>query len=261
MAFTTSLTEIMARITDDFLGIEGQVGGLTTFVRHGKKYARKATSHQPRRLTRKQLALREQLGHNNALWRALSKTKHVFFEGADTPYNRFMSVNRESPVPYLLKRQYHGSNALLLPNMVLSDGPLPPISYQLDEVNGQPALFTDLTKQSAREGILLLYVLQQVVHPWYENEDLFRLDITVETVTPDQFTPVPSTMLTPYKDVNGTLALVGERFADPMMGFGLVRVQDGHASTQHVVTRCTYYERYTTEEAILAAAKSYGGFT
>ena len=34
---------------------------------------------------------------------------------------------------------------------------------------------------------------------------------------------------TPYKDVNGTLALVGER--------------------------------YTTEEAILAAAKSYGGFT
>jgi len=43
LAFTTSLTEIMARITDDFLGIEGQVGGLTTFVRHGKKYVRKAT--------------------------------------------------------------------------------------------------------------------------------------------------------------------------------------------------------------------------
>jgi len=90
---------------------------------------------------------------------------------------------------------------------------------------------------------------------------LFRLDITVETVTPDQFTLVPSTLLTPYKDVNGTLALVGERFADPMMGFGLVRVEDGHASTQRVVTRCTYYERYTTEEAIQAAAKSYGGFS
>ncbi len=251
----------MARITDDILGMEGRVGGLTTFVRHGKKYVRKASSHQPRRLTRKQLALREQLGHNNALWRALKQSKYTFFEGADTAYNRFMSINRESPIPYLLKRHYYSGNTLLLPNMFISDGPLQPINYQLDEVNGQPALFTDLTKQSARTGTLLLYVLQQIVHPWYENEDLFRLDITVETVTPDQFTLVPSTLLTPYKDVNGTLALVGERFADPMMGFGLVRIVDGHVSTQRVVTRCTYYERYTTEEAIQAAAKSYGGFS
>ena len=34
-----------------------------------------------------------------------------------------------------------------------------------------------------------------------------------------------------------------------------------HASRQRVVTRCTYYERYTTEEALQAAAKSYGGLT
>ena len=251
----------MARITDDILGMEGRVGGLTTFVKHGKKYVRKASSHQPRRLTRKQLALREQLGHNNALWRALKKTKYTFFEGADTAYNRFMAINRESPIPYLLKRQYHSRNALLLPNMFISDGPLQPINYQLDEVNGQPALFTDLTKQSAHKGTLLLYVLKQEVFPFYEDEDLFRLEIMVETITPDQFTLVPSTLLTPFKDVNGTLALVGERFGDPMMGFGLVRVEDGHASTQRVVTRCTYYERYTTEEAIQAAAKSYGGFT
>ena len=43
--------------------------------------------------------------------------------------------------------------------------------------------------------------------------------------------------------------------------FGLVHVIDGHASTQRVVTRCTYYERYTTEEALQAAAKSYKGLT
>ena len=36
---------------------------------------------------------------------------------------------------------------------------------------------------------------------------------------------------------------------------------DSHTSRQRVVTRCTYYERYTTEGAIQAAAKSYGGFT
>ena len=46
-----------------------------------------------------------------------------------------------------------------------------------------------------------------------------------------------------------------------MLGFGLVRVIDGHASSQRVVTRCTYYERYTTEEALQLAAKSYKGLT
>lgn len=251
----------MGRIVDDVLGIEGRIGGLTSFVRNGKKYTRKSTSHQPRRLTPKQLALREQIGHNNALWRALKSTNYVFFEGADTAYNRFMSINRESPIPYLEKRQYHSGNALLLPNMVISDGPLTPINYQLDEVDGKPALFTDLTKTAARKGTLLLYVLKQNVFPWYEDEDTFQLHIEVETITPNQFTVVPSTLDTPYQNVHGTLALVDDRFADPMMGFGLVRVQDGHASSQHVVTRCTYYERYTTEEAIQAAAKSYGGFS
>jgi hypothetical protein len=46
-----------------------------------------------------------------------------------------------------------------------------------------------------------------------------------------------------------------------MLGFALVRLKDGHASRQHVVTRCNYYERYTTEEALQAAAKSYKGLT
>ncbi len=251
----------MAKITDDLLGIEGRIGGMTAYVRNGKKYLRRSTSHQPRRLSPKQLALRERLGHNNALWRALSSTKQVFFEGADTAYNRFMSVNCESPIPYLLKRQYHSGNALLLPDMVVSDGPLKPINYQLGEVDGRPALFTDLNKSSARKGMLLLYVLHQRVIPWHEDDDLFQLDIKVESVSPDQFAVVPSTLQTPFKDIHGVLTLVDERFGDPMMGFALVRVQEGHASTQHVVTRCTYYERFTTEEAQQAAAQSYGGLT
>ncbi|MBO7499168.1 MAG: hypothetical protein J6T64_08290 [Bacteroidaceae bacterium] len=46
-----------------------------------------------------------------------------------------------------------------------------------------------------------------------------------------------------------------------MLGFGLTRVKDGFASHQRVVTRCQYYERYTTEEVLLSAAKSYGGLT
>ena len=218
----------MARIENDIMGIEGRVGGLTTYIRNGKKYVRVSTSHQPRRLSRKQLLVRERQSHNNAL---------------------------------------------LLPDMVLSDGPLPPVSYQLGEVDGQPALLTDLTPKDVRNlsapddavngkgTSLLLYILKQRVIPQHVDTDLFQLSIKVEALTAEAFTTVPSTLLSPYKNAQGTLALIGDRFADPMLGFGIVRIKDGHASRQHVITRCTYYEQYTTEEALQAAAKSYKGLT
>ena len=252
----------MAKLEDDILGIEGRIGQMTAYTRNGKKYLRVAHTRQPRRLSRKQLMVRERQGHNNALWRALKATNQVYIEGGDnTTYNRFMSLNTASPVPYLGKMQYHSGNALLLPNMLLSYGPLKPISYQLVEVDGRQALFTDLTKQEIRNDSILLFVLRQKVITHQDWYDQFYLKIDVETLTPDDFTIVPSTLLTPYKGKDGCLVLVGERYDDPMMGFGLVRVKDGHASHQRVVTNCTYYERYTTEEALQAAADSYGGLT
>ena len=82
-------------------------------------------------LSRKQLAIRERQSHNNALWRALKNTEHVYMEGGDnTTYSHFMSINMESPVPYFTKQQYHSGRALLLPNMIISDGPLQSINYQ-----------------------------------------------------------------------------------------------------------------------------------
>ena len=261
----------MARIENDIMGIEGRVGGLTTYIRNGKKYVRVSTSHQPRRLSRKQLLVREGQSHNNALWRALKDSGHVFMEGGDnTAYNHFMAINMESPVPYIPKQQYHSGNALLLPDMVVSDGPLQPISYQLGVIDNPagsadgstiPALLTDLTPKDAKNSTLLLYVLHQKVITHQDWPDQFYLSIKVETLTKDDFTLVPSTLLSPYKSTKGTLALIGSRFDDPMLGFALVRLKDGHASRQRVVTRCTYYERYTTEEALQAAAKSYKGLT
>ena len=252
----------MAKLEDDILGIEGRIGQMTAYTRNGKKYLRVAHTRQPRRLSRKQLMVRERQGHNNALWRALKATNQVYIEGGDnTTYNRFMSLNTASPVPYLGKLQYHSGNALLLPNMLLSYGPLKPISYQFVEVDGHQALFTDLTKQEIRNDSILLFVLRQKVITHQDWYDQFYLKIDVETLTPDDFTIVPSTLLTPYKGKDGCLVLVGERYDDPMMGFGLVRVKDSHASHQRVVTNCTYYERYTTEEALQAAADSYGGLT
>ena len=153
----------MARVNGLLEDVEGQLNGLTLYKRNGKTFVRPSHIRQPHRLSRKQLLLRERQSHNNALWRALVATKMVFFEGEKPPYYRFMALNLFSPVPYLEKRQYHSGHALLLPNMVLSDGPLPPISYQLGDVDGQPALLTDLTKKEARKDTLLLYVLHQTV--------------------------------------------------------------------------------------------------
>lgn len=121
------------------------------------------------------------------------------------------------------------------------------------------------------KGEYLLYVLRQEVMHWQNGEEYAQVHISVIPIMPDQdieilhfgivrLINVP-TLLSPYISKYGSLALVGDQFADPMFGFALVRIQDNHVSSQRIVTRCTYYERYTTEEALQAAAKSYKGLT
>ena len=61
--------------------------------------------------------------------------------------------------------------------------------------------------------------------------------------------------------VNGRLALVGEEFADEMKGWALVKVVGDRCSPQTIVTHCTLYQQFTTEEALEVAADSYGGLT
>ena len=252
----------MAEITKGPLkDATGHLGGATIYQRGKKTFMRETHIIQPHRLSRTQLVLRERIAHNNILWRRLKATRHTHFEGGVDAYRRFMSVNRLSPTVYLTKGQVSNNTSLLLPNMAVSNGPLTPISYQFGEVDGQPALLTDLTPKDIRKGEYLLYVVQQEVIHWQGGEDLPQVHISVETVTPEQFTLVPSTLQSPYISKDGTLALVGDRFGDSMQGFALVRIQNNHVSSQHVITRCNYYERYTTEEALQAAAKSYKGLT
>lgn len=115
-------------------------------------------------------------------------------------------------------------------------------------------------------------MLQQRVITHKDWPDQFYLHISAVPITLGQdieiphlgtvrLVTVPSTLLMPFPNKSGTIALIGNLLADPMLGFGIVRLEKGHASTQHVVTRCTYYEQYTTEEALQAAAKSYKGLT
>ena len=55
--------------------------------------------------------------------------------------------------------------------------------------------------------------------------------------------------------------LTGEEYADTMKGWARVRVIDDRCSPQTIITRCTLYQQYTTEEALQEAAKTYGGLT
>jgi hypothetical protein len=55
----------------------------------------------------------------------------------------------------------------------------------------------------------------------------------------------------------GSLALVGDAFADDNRGWALVLTDGKRCSSQGIVTRCTLYKQYTTPEALLAAAKSH----
>lgn len=242
----------MAELTNDIFGLIGQLGEMTFYQKNGKTFARPKHIHQPRRLSRKQLEQREKQSHNNILWRVLKDANELYIEGGTGPYYRFMSVNRFSPTVYLTKQQLFCGFTLLLPDMVVSDGPLPSIGYQLGEHDGTPALLTDLPIEEAQKGKLLLYTLHQRIlmhqdeehnRPWMQME-VDEVDLSKAATNED-----------------GCVVLTDERFADTMKGFALVRIIDGHASHQRIVTHCTYYERFTTEEALQAAAKSYRGLT
>lgn len=241
----------MARVTNDIIGLSGHVGNLTFYDRDGENFVRPRHIHQPRRLSRLQLAQREQQSHNNAVWRVLKSAKEKHFEGGKRPNYRFMSVNIMAPTVYLTKEQIASGFTLLLPETVISDGPLHPIFYWLGEHEGVPALLTDLSVKDAGKGCLLLYTLHQYLLRYQQEEDSIpRLKGEVEEVDSSAIT-----------EVNGCVALKGERFADSMAGFALVHVVDGHVAQQRIVTNCNYYERFTTEEALQAAAKSYRGLT
>lgn len=242
----------MAELTNDIFGLIGQLGEMTFYQKNGKTFARPKHIHQPRSLSRSQLAQREKQSHNNNLWAVLKNAEALFIEGGTGPYYRFMSVNRFSPTVYLTKQQLRNNYTLLLPETVVSDGPLTPIEYRLGELDGTPALLTNHPYKEAQKGRLLLYTLHQRIVE-YQDEALNMpwMDIEVEEVN----------LSTVATDDEGCIALTGEQFADTMKGFALVRVVDGHASHQRIVTNCTYYERFTTEEALLAAAKSYRGLT
>ncbi len=250
--------------------------GLTFYQRGGTTVIRQATSKQPHRRTRGQFEARQRMANCTSLWKALRLATEPVLAGGKSSYGRFCTLMRKLPVTYLTKDERKRGAKLLLPGMPVSDGMLPDIEYWLGEVEGLPALLTSLRlKEGARSMAsslygrgaelksnerLCLYRLEQTAK--VENGELTpRLTVKVEVLDYDSCQNGQPFSDIELRNVDGHLALVGDVLGDEMRGWALVRMNGDKASSQKVVTRCSLYEQYLSEEAFNRAAQSYGGLT
>lgn len=218
--------------------------GITTYMRNGQIITRVSNSMQRRSNTIGQFKQRQRMRQTIALWRNL-KYCDVMFTMRSTAYQNFASLANRLPAVYV--PQIYGDISLLRPGIPVSDGTLPVINQKLGEVNGVPALITDLGKDDITYN------------------DRFRLYIAVQEVSSGRATSVKFSMrkisLNELSLVDGKFVLKGDEFANEMMGWALVRVNGDKCSAQGIVTRCTYYKKYTTDEALQETVKDYKGLT
>lgn len=217
--------------------------GVTKYIRNGVIVTRVSTSYGHSN-TRKQFIQRQRMRHSIALWKELSLWSPMFTE-SKTAYHRFLSLANQLPVVFLPKNKAEVEGSLLMPGIPVSEGKLLPIQLRLGEVDGTPALLSDCKSDELRPfEVFILYTAEQQ----FRREDCPMVAFKMREVKRGEFAIV-----------DGCLALVDNDFANEMKGWALVRVLGRNCSSQSVVTRCTYYQQYITEEALEEAAKSYGG--
>ena len=215
---------------------------VTIYCRQGELVMRSVHSEGKRHNTRQQFIQRQRMRHSIALWKALKPCQPMFTHGK-TNYNGFITLANQLPAVFMPYNLGNG-NTLLLPDMPVSDGTLPPIKQWLGEVDGTAALITNLKADTLRDG-----------------ERLMLYTATQSAISMIVSFKVREVMLDEFVEVDGCLSLVDNDFSDEMKGWALVHVNGPLCSSQGIVTRCTYYEQFTTEEALQKAAQSYGGLT
>lgn len=218
--------------------------GVTVYLRQGELVTRSVHSEEKRSNTSKQFVQRQRMRHSIALWKTLKPCQPLFTNGK-TNYNGFITLANRLPVVFVPKF-WDDCAALLMPDIPVSEGTLLPIKQQIGMVDGTPALMTNLkATEGEQPERWMLYTAEQL-----EGDTIPMVRFKVREVPLDDFT-----------EVDGSLALVDNEFSDEMKGWALVRRDGDRCSSQGIVTRCTYYERFTTEEAMQKAAESYGGLT
>lgn len=213
--------------------------GVTIYAKKGQSITRSSMSIQPRRRTAAQFEVRERFHHNRKLWAVVQKTGLI-------SYAQFCALAAKLPALYLTREEHKSGFTLLLPGIPVACGTLPDVSQRLGTVEGSPALLTDLVPSllTTSERFTLV-VVEQVCYGGHP-----QLAVATEAVPRAAFT-----------EVDGSLALVGDRYGDVRYGWALVRQRRALCSTQTVVTAATAYRSYLTPDALHRAATSYGGLT
>ena len=219
--------------------------GVTTYMKQGKMITRVSSSDERRSNTLPQFIQRQKMRHTIALWKTLKFCKTMFTE-RQTAYSNFASLANRLPVVFVPNNGVMNNASFLMPGIPVSDGRLPAINEQLGEVNGTAALMTDLKADAwMPQTKLLLYTAVQHIEC---NMPLVRF--SVREVSWEEMT-----------FVDDHYVLKDEAFADDMKGWALVLVRGEKCTSQAIVTRSTFFQSYTTEEAMQSAAESYGGLT
>ena len=216
--------------------------GITIYQKQGKTIIRSSSRRTSKGFTIKQFIQRQRMRHAIALWRELEYCYPMFTE-AKSAYNGFVSLANRLPAVFVAKRDAMDHPSFLMPGIPVSDGTLPELKQRLGEVDGKAALITNLKRYEARyTDTLKLFVAEQT------NEDnIPRVNFRVRNVLKEEL----------VETENG-MALVGEEFSDDNKGWALVLVIGDSCSSQSIVTRCKFYEQFTTEELMNEAAKTYG---
>lgn len=249
----------MSKVQPNGLIFHGRLkqSGVTFYLRKGKMIMRSADSSAPLRRTRKQFEARQQLSHSCRLWSQLKDAGEPLFPEMPSAYARFRSLMRRTPVVYLPKRSPLHQATLLLPGMAVSDGVLPIVEQWLGEADGIPALLTALPATELRlHDRLLFYTFSQDIVVEQPVVHVTRCELRRLLREPSDDVPFRVVIMP-----DGCIALVGNVFQDDMKGWAVVHVRGHSCSSQTVLTRCTYYRQYTTDEALKTAAASYGGLT
>lgn len=216
--------------------------GITIYQKQGKTIIRQSTSYHKKGCTRGQFIQRQRMRHTMALWRDFQNCDAMFTEHS-TVFRGFSSLANRLPAIFVTIDDARNNLALLMPDIPVSEGTLTPIKQHLGEVNGVAALLTDLKfKDIKPSDEFWLYTAEQCI-----DHTLITVDFNIRKVKVTEMTQAEE-----------GLALVGEEYANENKGWAIVKVRRDRCSSQGIVTRCTLYQKYTTDEALEKAIKSYG---
>lgn len=216
--------------------------GITIYQKQGKTIIRSSTRSKTNGFTIGQFIQRQRMRHAIALWRELECCYPMFTE-AKSAYNGFVSLANRLPAVFVTKDEAANHPSFLMPGIPVSDGTLPELKLRLGEVGGKAALITNIERYET---------------PHTETLKLFVAEQTCEYNIPKVIFRMRNVMKEELVETGNGLALVGDEFADDNKGWALVQVKGGNCSPQGIVTRCTLYRQYTTEEVMNEAAKTYG---